>query len=259
MIHTMRTAAIVALTCVGIIGAQGIKIYGDIGWGFGFGGLNTYGEADFASVDFDQHSFTSVTRNEFGQISEQEDHYVNYGSGFRLNVGGEFQVMDRLWIRTQGSWIAGIPQLDVVSENIQLNTRSTTTYARNVLGFEIVVVPRFMIVDLLEAYVGVGPGLFFGWMTYETTGNALEGKIKTKPAFALTGLFGADYPITDVLDLYGEIGFEAMTFVGESQTFTDDNEQLNFEKDSEADNVAPPPKFPGSNLGIRFGVRYSIL
>ncbi len=113
-------------------------------------------------------------------------------------------------------------------------------------------------------YTGVGVGLFWNSWKYKTenVGEALgtsvnetiEGKIKTSPKLAFLGLAGADFPLSEILTLFGEVAFEQMSFT--TKKYIEGNKTVVYEKDS---NLPAPQKIPGSNWQIRFGVKMGIL
>jgi hypothetical protein len=237
-----------------------LNLFGSIGWGFGTGG------SLFSSVNTDYSNSTDVKRN---------DSYLNYGRGFKFDLGAQYFMMNNVALQMGIGFSAGVPGLKTEDHNLKVPSTetvfqdSTTNYKFGLFGIKALVVPRFEILDLLNMYAGVGFGLFWSSMKYEVTkvsssGTQNEsGKIKASPTLALLGELGADYPISDIISLYGEIALEQMSFTWKEKVIEKTNIDGHtpngteiYEKD--VTNQGAPLNSPGSNWQIRFGVRFMV-
>jgi len=84
--------------------------------------------------------------------------------------------------------------------------------------------------------------------------ETIEGKIKTTPKLGFLGLAGANFPLSDLLTLYGELAFEQLSFTTKKNV--QGNNTVVYEKNS---NLPAPERIPGSNWQLRFGVKMSVL
>ena len=87
----------------------------------------------------------------------------------------------------------------------------------------------------------------------------ITGKITSKPALGFLGLLGADYPLNDKLTLFGELGFEQISFSLDKYVVEEPNKQTIYYSEDDANtNNLNPQKVPGSSFQIRAGVRFAI-
>jgi opacity protein-like surface antigen len=146
---------------------------------------------------------------------------------------------------------------------------SSTKYTRNLYGIKFMVVPRFEVVELLNMYTGVGLGYFWNSLHYEISRSAQagttteKGRIVSSPTLGFTGLIGADYPISDIVSIFGEIAFDQVSFrwkkqIVETTNIKDHKIGTSFFEEDDPSNPAPL-KVPGSNWQIRIGARFNIL
>ncbi|MFW5960733.1 MAG: hypothetical protein ACOCSE_06400, partial [Chitinivibrionales bacterium] len=97
-------------------------------------------------------------------------------------------------------------------------------------------------------------GLYFASADIDGDTNPYNGYMDFRPAISLSGMIGADYPISGTTSLFAEVGFRYMSF--ELKESRDTNEATPVEYNKDAVNSPPPEKYPGSNFGIRIGVKY---
>ncbi len=247
MKRIVYAAAAVAMITANIFaeGEEKLSLLGSIGFGAGIGG--------------DVYSSDDETK------PSAETKYFNYGKGLKFDFGARFGLADKLKAQADFDISFNIPKLEV--ENKTAITNTTTKYSSSMFGIKAKIVPEFEFLELINMYTGVGIGFYWGSLKYETTMpvGTLEGKYVAAPALGLTGFLGADFPLTSKLTLFGELGFDAVSFKWKkmvvekvsSIALQSEVGTHNFEKDDP--NNPPPPKVPGSNWQLRAGVRMGIL
>ncbi|HEX2958888.1 MAG TPA: hypothetical protein VHO70_18785 [Chitinispirillaceae bacterium] len=232
------------------------SVYGSIGYGFGSGG---------------QLFSSTIIRTE-GSVDtvERKDRYLNYGQGLKIDLGIQYFMMENVALQAGFCYTPGVPGLKTEYRNDFTDhfIDSTVEYHRNMFGIKAMIVPRFEIFELLNMHTGVGAGFYWNTLSYDitrttTADTALteEGSIKSAPSFGLNGLLGVDYPISDLLSLFGEIGFDLTSFRWTKQMiknteFDRQTGSYNFEKNTP--NQRPPLRISGSSWRLSFGVRYAI-
>jgi len=254
--HISRiAAAIVAISTVSLVHASGdetLNIFGSFGAGFGMGG-ELYS------------SYTQETA-----ISPQEDvkdRFFNYGSGVKLDAGCQYYLMENLALQGSFGYSVGLQFKDEKAINGVSTT--TTTFHRHLFGLKALVVPRFEVLDLLDLYAGAGLGFFWNACPFKTTVKTTpgtqeaSGKIISHPALGLLGEFGVNYPLNDKLTLFGEVGFEQISFdlgkyVVEKSNLSLTSTGTQYYSKNDANNL-DPKNVPGSNFQIRAGVRFTLL
>ena len=224
-----------------------LNVFGSIGAGFGMGGTH------YESLQLET-SGTTVA-----------DKFFNYGSGFKLNVGCQWFLMENVALQPSFSYSVGIPFKD---EDITLTTTTTTTYRRHLFGLKLGVVPRFEVLDLIDMYAGVGLGFFWNSRPFEISevtevaGTSVTqdttGKITSKPSPGFFGLLGADFPLNDAFTLFGEIGFEQISFSLDKYVIKEPVGRTGYYSKDDTSNL-DPQKVPGSSFQIHVGVRYAVL
>jgi opacity protein-like surface antigen len=224
-----------------------LNIFGAVGIGFKTGG----------------ELFVSTERNTVGEITKETDSYLNYGQGFKIDVGTQYFTMPNLAIQAAFSVSFGIPGFET-EDKIASVFDSTTKYSRDLFGIKLQVVPHFEVLELLNMYTGVGLGFFWNRLHYQATvvrpvlGTTTEkGKIISSPSMGFTGMLGADYPISDAVSAFAELAFEQVSFKWKKKVVDGTNKTTFFEED--APNTQPPPKVPGSNWQVRIGIRLGVL
>jgi hypothetical protein len=216
---------------------KNLSIIGSFAGGFGIGG---------------EHVGT-LDKMANGVLTESKDQYVNYGEGIKLEAGAHYRLMEHLGCQGVLGYTWGVPTIKT-SDGVE-----TETYKRSMFGIKVLAAPQVQVLDLIDIYAGFGFGLFFGWMSWDRPSSPYKGEFKTNPAFAFCGSMGAEFPVMNELILYGELAIEQMAFTVTRGRGTDSNLEIVYEQNSTAPNLPPPPKIPGSNVALRFGVRIPIL
>jgi opacity protein-like surface antigen len=253
MKRIVYAAATVALITANIFaeGNEKLSVLGSIGYGFGIGG-NVYSSDDRVAPS-------------------AETKYFNYGKGLKFDFGARFGIADNLKAQADFDMSFNVPKLEDVDKLIATTT-TTTKYSSSMFGIKAKIIPEFEFLELINMYTGVGIGFYWGSLKYEsktsttvgatTTSTERTGKFVAAPSLGLTGFLGADFPLTSKLTLFGELGFDAVSFkwkkevVEKSPTPGDEGTHV-FEKDDPRNPA--PPKVPASNWQLRFGVRMGIL
>ncbi|MFP4416235.1 MAG: hypothetical protein ACOC4C_05340 [Fibrobacterota bacterium] len=253
----MKKAAmmLLVLSCaVGTAYSQTAHVFGSVGYGFGYGG-------------YTGDIFQSYT-DDRGELSDVEDHYFNYGRGIKLDVGGWYALMEDLGVQAALGFSFGVPDINTEQNTTALvDTRTDNTeYDFFVFSIKVQAVPRFTVVQLLDMYLGVGTGLYFASLSSQTeaeiggTTYTESETFDSKAALGFNGFMGADFPLMEDLSLFGEIGFEQLSFTWKKQEITETNipgsseSTVTFDKDRP--DLPAPPKIPGSNWSLRVGVKY---
>ena len=193
-------------------------------------------------------------------IQERSDKYLNYGDGFKVELGGLYRLMENLDAQGMLMYNFGTPKIEAIDENVLNGATVTNIYKTGTFGLKILAIPKLKVFDLLDMYVGFGMGLYFAslsWSNSET--SQFDGYYKTSPAFGFCGSIGINYPIYNDLIVYGEIAIEQMSFTVTSILSAEDGSLKTFEQDSKATSgVYPPEKIPGSNVAFRVGAKFPI-
>ncbi len=236
------TMILMILSFAIITHAQTAYVFGSLGYGFGYGGYTN------------ETLFRSFTQTDEG-VRNVEDHYFNYGRGIKFDVGGWYALMEDIGVQGAIGLSFGVPDYNIEQEINDINYE--LEYNFFVFSIKAQIVPRFTVIQLLDMYIGVGTGLYFAGLSYE---GDEEGSFDSRAALGFNGMVGADLPIMDDLSVFGEIGFEQVSFTLEQQEITrtnfPDREEGTFPFERDSQNLSAPPKIPGSNWGIRIGIRY---
>lgn len=226
-----------------------LNVFGSVGFGFPSGGkLFSSFKTDFAPGGVD--------------TTEEKDSYFNFGRGLKLDLGVQYFLMPNIALQA-GIGISGnVPRLKTFQETPirEINT----TFRSSLWGLKALIVPHFEVLELITMYTGVGIGFFWNSWKYEqksttqidnvSVTETIEGKIKTTPKLGFLGLAGANFPLSDLLTLYGELAFEQLSFTTKKNV--QGNNTVVYEKNS---NLPAPERIPGSNWQLRFGVKMSVL
>jgi len=234
-------AAAVALITANIFAEEKEKlsILGSLGFGFGVGGI--------------------LYENSLTGTQDGEDKYFNYGKGLKLDLGARFAVAEKLKAQADFDLSFGVPKLETVYKNTTTNT--TTKYSSSMYGIKVKIIPEFEFLELINMYTGVGIGFYWSSLKYDSK-TSITILNTTAPSLGLSGLLGADFPLSSKLTMFGELGFDAVSFrwtkedIKESP-ITSEVGKHSYEKDDP--NNPAPPKVPGTNWQIRVGVRMGIL
>jgi len=253
MTRLLRTAIICTIFTTTVLHAdyETFNIFGGIAAGFGTGGEL-----------FRSQNTTSAS-------TEITDRFFNYGSGLKFDLGCQYFMMDKVALQGSIFYSAGVPAFK--EENISAAFTQTTTYGFGMWGLRVLVVPKFQVLDLLDTYVGVGTGLCFSSRSFEITRKSTnatqnaKGSISSSPSLGFSGIFGVDYPLNDKATLFGEMGFEEISFSLSKYKVKESNipgitggTVVNYEKNATGTNNYPPEKVPGSNFQLHFGIRYAL-
>lgn len=241
-----------------------LNLFGDVGYGFGMG---SYYVGSSNSVD--------------GGARETEDHFLNLGHGGKLELGLGYMAAQNLETRISVDLSFGFPSPNINS-TLSSSTGSfdtTSDYSYFSWGIKALVTPHFEILELLDVYVGTGLGLNFATSSYQRSVTVTEDNItsrfkatfknETPAAFGFIGVAGFTLPLSDLLQVFGEARFEPMNFklkqvsVEDTEGYVIDND-INNDENRAPDPVyyeenvvdrAPPPNIPGTNWGLRAGLK----
>jgi Outer membrane protein beta-barrel domain len=224
--------------------SKDFSLCGSIAYGFGLGG---------------QWIDASVTH--YGSaIQERSDKYLNYGDGFKLELGGVYRLLENLDAQGVLMYNFGTPEIEATDQDAQSGDKVTNTYKTGTFGIKILAVPKVKVFDLLDMYVGFGMGLYFAslsWSNSETP--QYDGNYTTSPAIGFCGSIGVNYPVYNDLIVYAEMAVEEMSFTVTSILSANDGSLTTFEQDSKASSgVFPPAKIPGSNVAFRIGAKFPV-
>ncbi len=241
-------------------------MYLTCGYGIPIGGENQIKVGADSPTDGEYLQDQTWEQGNLTNPIEVKDHYLNYGKGIQIEGGLNYLILESVAFRLACSFTTGIPSLKVEYENPNnpgdFGTDFTETFKYNLLGFKVMLIPRFELLGAIDTYAGVGFGLFFTFLKIDNDDKqrySYEGHIKTKPTVALHGLLGADYPLSDLISAYFEFSFDEMSFTTKSRVYTADHDggtQEDYVKNS--NESSEPIKIPGSNIGLRLGIRFHI-
>jgi hypothetical protein len=240
-----------------------LHLYGMLGYGFPLGGSYIpYNPAETDVRTLIRHTQSQTVDAQF-RLTKTVDKYLNYGQGLKCQLGAEVGFLKNLAGDFSFVYTGGLPFLRVEFESQAPNGITwTETYKKHCFGITAAIKPKFMFLDLVEVYTGVGIGLYFTRLTFTNSDpyiGAYDGFIKTRPALGFIGQLGSYYPLNDRLDFKGEIAFEALSFKTSQYHSTDQNLTLQYVQNSTAANEYPPVKVPGSNWALKVGIRWKIL
>ena len=220
---------------------------------------------------------------------EVKDKFLNYGRGLKIGAGASYNLLDNFAARLSVAFSAGVPRATIQSESVDhpangvVTTTTVDEKARySQLGFRLMGIPRFTVADLFDLYFGAGLGLYFSFRGEEasseirssvaTTQFRFETKTEYKnlPSFAFLGAVGGEIPLNDMLNVYAEVGFDAMTVIMKERTVrrynaagsvtNTDHEVYERNDIHRGENTSlNPNKAPGTNWGLKLGVRIPIL
>lgn len=259
-LRLILTALVISSISIIAQNNETFNVYGSIGYGFGSSGQlfsSTIIKTEGLSID----------------TIERKDRYLNYGQGLKIDVGVQYFMMENVALQAGFIYTPGVPGLTTEYRNdfnllgVQGFVDSTVEYHRNMFGVKAMIVPRFEIFELLNMHTGVGVGFYWNTLSYEMTRITADttltenGSIQSAPSLGFNGLLGVDYPISDHLSLFGEVGFDMTSFSWTKQMiknteFNRATGSYNFEKNTP--NQRPPLHVSGSNWRLSVGVRYAI-
>ncbi len=226
-----------------------LNVYGSMGIGISSGGKL------YSSIKTSTSGITIDT-------SEEKDSYFNFGRGLKMDLGIQYFLMPNIALHAGLGFSGNIPRLKTFQESS--NLKVNTTYRSTLWGLKALVVPHFEVLELITMYTGVGIGFFWNSWKYEqkivteianlSSNETIDGKIKTSPKLGFLGLAGANFPLSDLLTLYGELAFEQVSFT--TKKSIEGNNTTVYEKNS---NLPAPERIPGSNWQFRIGARINVL
>jgi len=266
---TAVAVAAMTATCMGQTSTKKLSLFADVGYGFGIGG----------------EYFGASTERSQGDVTKETDRYLSFGRGLKLQGGASYEVLQNLALAFAFQFSGGVPPaktVDVARLDVGgIQTTTTTETRQHYSQFQLALSarPRFTVADLFDMYVGTGFGVVFTPTHTDATqsvhvvnGNTVSNtnysaliEYKTKPAAAFLGCLGAELPLTDMLILFGEVNFEAMTVIVKEEQITKSTMSRYDETDpptiyeQNATDRQEPPKIPGTNWGLKLGVRIPIL
>jgi hypothetical protein len=226
------------------------------GAGFGFGGR-------------DVGASQTITNN---VVTKETDHYLNYGSGLKIEGGASHKLMEHLYAQAALCYSNGLWGINRVIDDQGVD-RVSEQYNYSTFGIKAMVKPMFQVLDLFDVYANFGLGLYFAGASIdrkvtivglgEYSGRLEESNL---PALGIVGSIGVEYPINPSIIVFGELHCEQMSFLVTQTTITNSNLPgpgnqwangvTNYEKNA-VDRPAPYYT-PGSNVAIRAGVRFPI-
>jgi hypothetical protein len=241
--------------------AQGISVFGSVGYGLGRGG--TYvSSSETYSADFD--------------LVSKEDIYASGGKGFKIDGGVQIAAMKSVAIRLGG----GFSKMPAIEEKDTFPGSTETATA----NFSFLHVDALLLVktDLGSAtlYGGAGGGLFFG--SGSTEYNERDGSDQSvakyeggfDPALGFIGVAGIELPLgASNMGLFIEANLQQVSFLLTEEKIVKATENgrdvlsqvdldfdtpgrqtvYKFEKDSTTKDA--PEVIQGSNIGLRVGLR----
>jgi len=211
---------------------------------------------------------------EVNTAGHDKDSYINMGQGLRFEAGAGYMATPNLETRFSVDLNFGLFAPTVEQYNAPLNQIEEYSYFS--WGVKIMAVPQFEVLELFDMYVGAGMSLNFAYGDRDSSnmepsgpGNSPTRVNSTfdrqfslfNPGFC--GLFGFILPLSDEIDFLGELQFESKRFILNKEKVTSSDKATNnwpsnidYKKDDRQ--YAAPPKYSGSNWGLRIGVRYWI-
>jgi len=247
------------------------SLFASIGAGFSLGGICVGSSEDV------------VDRASGREITETDDEFANFGRGLKIDLGAAYKFLENVGVRAAFNMSFGVPGIEVTwkekDEVLGTAEKMTVTMHNAQVGLKALLVPQFRAFDLFDVCVGAGLGLYWTSCSWEREDELPAGNYKEevdvdcKATLPFIGMIGVEVPVADRLVLYGDLTYEAMNVTiekvkVESTTFTVvapyaggwgegdvgvGTRTTKYEKDAE--DRAPTPKVPASNLAIRVGVR----
>jgi opacity protein-like surface antigen len=233
-------------------------VYAVTGYGIGMGGRDV--------------GASTTTNN--GELTSKQDNFLNLGAGLKLECGANIRLMPNLYAQGALCYGNGMWGINNVVENITIagDDKITDQYVYSTFGIKALLKPTFQIFDLFTAYTGFGMGLYFAGLTihHSEVGPGVNLSARADdgqwPAFAFEGSLGLDYPITQSVIIFGELQCEVMNFMTSQRTITNsnypdgtdwNNQIINYQ--TNATDRKTPYSTPGTNVGIRVGVKFPLM
>ncbi|KMQ51656.1 hypothetical protein CHISP_1413 [Chitinispirillum alkaliphilum] len=235
---------------------QFLNIYGNLGYGFGMGGY---------------YIGSSDTYHGNNDPIETKDHFLNLGHGFKMEVGSGIMILPFLETRISFDLTLGAPSPEIRSRRTNEIVEDTVIdYSYSSRGLRVIFAPYFELIDNVEMYLGVGMVFNSVRSKQEITITISEPEIlrtaeivqEIPLAIGFTGVAGIEFPIAESISFMGEIRFEQMNHKLQREQVESlfnfpDIRTISYEQDDTERN--PPPNIPGSNWGIRLGLKLWLL
>jgi len=220
----------------------------------------------------------SFVVREVNATSYVKDYYMNMGQGLRVEAGAGYMAAPNLETRFSLDFNFGLFAPTVESpRNLGggNQTVDVTDYSYFSWGIKAMAVPMFEMLESFDMYIGAGLSLNFAYGTMDhdsvyiqpgavggTTAKTVY-DMQFSPAVGFCGAVGFVYPVSEIIDFVGELQFESKSFTlnnfklkNSNNRTTEPDDEMPYEKDSQTRSA--PPKYSGSNWGLRVGIRYWI-
>jgi hypothetical protein len=245
-----------------------LNVFVNTGWGFGIGG----------------HLLREVSATGTGNgptVNENKDYYLHMGKGLKFEVGAGYMAMPNLETRFSVDFNFGLGA-PTIKERIFNDATTPLEIIRDEKvdykslfswGVRVMAVPQFEMLELIDMYLGAGLSLNFASGTIDTTFNYQDGTydntvydMQFVPAMGFCGLVGFVYPLSEMTDFFGELQFESKSFTLRTEklksnyrkpgsTISQPDGEITYEE-NKGGALRAPPKYSGSNWGIRAGLRF---
>ena len=217
----------------------------------------------------------TIPDNSGGTANKTKDYYMNMGEGLKFEVGAGYMAMPNLETRFSVDFNFGLFAPNVKKRTFAGNNTVdyATDYSYWSWGIRVMAVPQFEVLEMLDMYLGSGLSLNFvgGGIDSSrttttppntTTQNAVKHNLEFDPAVGFCGIVGFTLPLSDMMDFFGELQFESKSFTLNTLKFKEsdppnpnrDGTETQYEKNNTI--LDAPPLYPGSNWGIRAGLRF---
>jgi len=229
-----------------------LNIFANLGYGFGIG---AYLLREVNVID------------DGGDVNK--DYHMNMADGLKFEIGAGYMAAPNLEARFSVDFNFGLftPKFEnTVTPSIGTTTTEyVVDYSYWSWGVRAMAVPAFEMLELLDMYAGAGLSLNFAYGKVDSTTTVNDGDPNTNtndawdmrfsPALGFCGVIGFVLPVSEVMDFVGELQFESKSF--NLKTLYRKTGEISYKQDSPNHGDAPP-KYSGSNWGIRAGIRYWI-
>jgi len=254
------TILMIAAT-VATSGAQGVSVFGSVGYGLGRGGT---------------YIGSSRTFSNSGDLISNEDHYASIGKGFKIDGGVQIAAAKSIAIRLGG----GFSKMPAIEEKDTFSRSSeTTTVNASFLHVDALLLVKTDI-GSSRLYGGAGGGLFFASRSseFDERDDSDQSQLKYEggfdPALGFIGVAGIELPLGGSnMGLFIEANLQQVSFLLTEEEIVEakvnGRDVLNqvdidsdtpgrqtvykYEKDSTT--KEEPEVVQGSNIGLRVGLR----
>ena len=210
-------------------------------------------------------------------VNDDKDYYLNMGQGLKFEAGAGYMATPNLEARFSVDFNLGLfaPKIEESTRsNANPNDIASTNeinYSYFSWGVRVMAVPQFEVLEMLDMYLGTGLSLNFTYGTRDSsyttqTRNAnTVYDMKFAPAIGLCGIAGFVLPLSETMDFLGELQFESKSFTITKQVLRDGytpadaspTSVITYKTNDNGNGINNAPlKYPGSNWGIRAGLRF---